>query len=142
MIFVPDTPGRDEWLALIQHDQQKAKSQMRSLRMQASVRSVLADPALEISLEAYERAQQLLADAMADASKMERVARLTEIGRATLGPYPERADWIALIQRDPNLARQVYNAWRAKRAMLGLQSPQALLSTIEIYEDLAAQQQS
>lgn len=102
----------------------------------------MTDPALEISVENYDRAQHFLSKAANDPQQAERIARMAAVGRVTLGGYPSREDWLALIQTDPTFAQLVYYELKTKQALLGLQAPQAIKISIETYRSVIAEQQT
>ena len=131
MRFSTDTPTLAEWIALIQQDSAQAKKHMISLKARNKLQGIMAEPALEISVEDYDRAQRLLA--AQDTATSEKVARLARLGHARLRPYREQVDWLELIGREPVFAREVYDALRARQAMLGLSAPQPLLDSIAAY---------
>ena len=81
----------------------------------------------------------MFAKAATDPAQVERITRIARIGRATVGPYPEREDWLMLINDDPDLALSIYNALRAKHGMFGLQTPQAILMSIAAYKAAIAE---
>ena len=133
MISIPDVPSFDEWVMLIQQNTAQAKQLLIMLKARNKKQGLLADPSLEISIEDHDRAQRLIAKAAIDPTQAERVNQLARIGRATVGPFPDREDWIAMIKDDPDFARALFNALQAKRAMFGLQTPQAIVLSIAAY---------
>jgi hypothetical protein len=134
MILIPDVPSFHEWVMLIQQDAEQAKQILIALKARNKKQGLLADASLEISIEEFEDAQRLFTKATTDPAQAARVARIAQIGRAVLGPYPNSDDWAALINDDPDFAESVYNALRTKAAMFGLQTSQAVLMSIAAYE--------
>jgi hypothetical protein len=56
----------NEWAALIRQDPEQAKQHAIRLRAQFKIQGLMADPALQISIEDYDRAQDLLVKATND----------------------------------------------------------------------------
>jgi hypothetical protein len=81
----------------------------------------------------YEDAQRVFTTVATDPAQAEYINHLARIGRATVGPYPDREDWLTLIKDDPDFARSVYGALQTKQAMFGLQTPQAIVISIAAY---------
>jgi hypothetical protein len=133
MISIPDAPSLDEWVMLMQQDAAQSRQLLIALKARNKKQGLFADPSLEISIEYYERAQRLLTQAATDPEQAERASHLARIGRATVGPFPDREDWLVLIQQDPIFAGEVHAALQTKQAMFGLQTPQAILLSIEAY---------
>ncbi|MBK9715615.1 MAG: hypothetical protein IPO81_30695 [Kouleothrix sp.] len=133
-----DTPTIHEWAALIQRDPAEAKRLLIALKARNKMQGLLAGPSLTISIEAYAEAQQQIAAATRDPAEAERLALMERLGQALLGPYPDRDAWLALLRDDPAFAHKLWLALRARAAMLGLQAPQALLRSIELYDELKA----
>jgi hypothetical protein len=133
MLSIPDVPTFNEWVMLIQQDAAQAKQLLIALKVRNKKMGLIADASLERSIEAYEQAQDLFAKAATDPKQAARIARSARIGRATIGPYPDRDDWAALIKDDPDFARSVYMALRAKAAMFGSQTPHAITLSIAAY---------
>src|SRR5438477_9709150 len=100
MLSIPDVPSFDEWVMLIQQDAVQASQLLIALKAINKKQGLFADPSLELSIEAYERAHRLFAKAATDPEQAERVTRIARIGRATVGPYPAREDWLAMIKDD------------------------------------------
>jgi hypothetical protein len=139
MLAITDTPTIYEWIALLQRDPEEAQQLAISLKTRMLRDSLLADPALTISLEDYQRAQQLLAKAKEDAATMQRVAHMARLGQATLGPVPGQEDWAAMIEEDPQFARSISAAWEVKCAQRGIYTPRAILRSLALYRDLVDQ---
>ena len=135
------TPTIHEWAALIQRDPAAARKLLIALKARNKMQGLFADPSLTLSLEEYERAQQLLEASRNDPVAAAKLAHATRLGRALLGPYPDRAAWLALLQNDPAFAHSLSLALRTREAMLGPQAPQVLLHSIALYNVLKAQQQ-
>jgi hypothetical protein len=133
MLLPSATPTFHEWVALIQQDSTQAKQLLVSLQAQLKKQGLMADPGLDISIEDYEKAQNLLSAALSDPRRAERIAYITRFGEALLGPYPDREDWLRLIREDPNFAQELCFALQTKQVLLGLHTPQDLLKSIEIY---------
>ena len=133
MISIPDVPSFDEWVMLIQENAAQAKQLLIMLKARNKKQGLLADASLEISIEDYDRAQRLVAAAATNPEQAKRIDRIARLGRATSGPLPDREGWITLVKDDPDFARSVYGALRAKRAMFGLQTPQAIVISIAAY---------
>lgn len=134
------TPTIHEWALLIQRDPAEAKRQLIALKARNKMQGLLADPSLTISIEAYAEAQQRIAAAASDPAEAEKLALMERLGQALRGPYPDRDAWQALLHDDPPFAQKLCLALRERAAMLGLQAPQALLRSIELYDALKAQQ--
>jgi len=141
-MFSPNLFTLNEWIALIQQDPEQAKQHVIWLRAQIKIQGIMADPALEISIEDHARAQDLLKKAANDPQQAERIARMAAIGQVTLSGYPSHDDWLKLVQADPTLAKQVYLELKTKQARLGLQTPPALQKSIDIYHSVISQQQT
>lgn len=129
----------NEWIALIQQDPEYSNQRLIWLREQIRTQGIMADPSLEISVENYENAQILLIKAAEEPQQKEKIARIAAVGQITLGGYPGRDGWLALIQSDDTLARLVYLGLEAKKAALGLQTPQELKTSMEIYQSIIAE---
>jgi hypothetical protein len=134
MLSIPDTPSFYEWVMLIQQDAAQAKQHLIALKARNKKRGLFADPSLEISIEEYEGAQRLVTKATIEPEQAKRLAHIARVGRATVGPYPDREDWVTLIKDDPEFAQSVYAALQTKRAMFGLQTPQAVLISMAAYD--------
>ncbi|HEU5101496.1 MAG TPA: hypothetical protein VFU22_20880 [Roseiflexaceae bacterium] len=117
----------------MQQDAAQAKQLLIRLKARNKQQGLFADPSLEISVEDYGRALSLVSAATSDPEQARQVARLARVGQATVGPYPDREDWIGLIKVDPVFARELYDALREKQAMFGLQTPQAILLSMRAY---------
>src|SRR4051812_1028625 len=133
MLSIPDVPSFHEWVMLIQQDAARAEQLLIALKATNKQQGLFADPSLAISIEDYDRAQRLFTTATTDPARAEYITRSARLGRATMGPYPERDDWVTLIKDDPDFARSVFKALQAKRAMFGLQTPQAIVMSITSY---------
>lgn len=133
MIAIPNVPTFDEWVMLVQQDAAQAKQLLIALKARNKRQGLLADASLELSIEYYERAQRLLAKAASDPEQADRVSQIARVGRATAGPFPDREDWKALLKDDPAFAQGVYASLRTKRAMFGLQTPQAIMLSLRAY---------
>jgi hypothetical protein len=133
MLSLADIPTYAEWVALLLEQPEQAQQLLTALRLRERKQGPMADPALIISMEDHGRAQRLLAAAAGDPQQAERVRELARLGQATLGPYPDRAGWAAMIAQDAGLARQVCGALQQKQAMLGIQAPHALQVSIQLY---------
>jgi hypothetical protein len=133
MLSIPEVPSFHEWVMLIQQDAVQASQLVIALKARNKQQGLFADPSLEISIEEYERAQRLFTTATTDPARADYIARIARIGRAVLGPYPEREDWVTLVKDDPDFARSLFKALQAKRAMFGLQTPQAIVMSIVAY---------
>ena len=142
MTSITDTPTFAEWVALIQQDAAQAKKLMIALKTRNKIDGLMADPSLTISLNEYDQAQTLISAAADDPAEAKRLIHFTRLGQALLGPYPEREDWITLIDDDPVFARNVCLAWKTKQAMLGLQTPLALAQSIELYYAIKAERET
>ena len=140
MLSFQDTPTINEWIALIQEDADQAERHVISLRARIKKQGLMADPSLTISVEDYDRAQQLLELAKNDSQKLQQVASKAAVGRVTLEQLPDRDDWLALINSDPGFARKVYVELEIKHALLGMGAPLALLRSIEAYHTITKQQ--
>jgi hypothetical protein len=134
MLSIPDVPTFHEWVMHIQQNAAQAKQLLIALKAKNKQQGLFVDPSLQIGIEAYERAQDLFAKAATDPEQAERIARIARIGRATVGPYPDRDDWIALVKDDPDFSRSLYMALRVKEAMFGSQAPYAITLSIAAYE--------
>jgi hypothetical protein len=141
MLSISDVPTFDEWVMLIHQNAVQARQLLIALRARNKKQGLFADASLTLSIEDYERAQRLFTAATTDPTQAERIARIARIGRAILGPYPEREDWVALIKDDPDFARSVYTALRTKQEMFDLQTPQAILMSIAAYASASEEQQ-
>ena len=130
-----------EWVALIQQAPEYSNQHLVWLREQIRIQGIMADPSLEASVENHDSAQFLLIKAADDPQQAEKIARIAIVGQITLGGYPGRDDWLVLIQSDYTLARRVYLELEAKRAALGIKTPQELKTSIEIYQSIIAEQQ-
>lgn len=139
MLSIPDVPSFDEWVMLIQENATQAKQVLIMLKARNKKQGLLADPSLELSIEDYDLAQSLVTAATTDPAKAEQVTRLARIGRATVGPFPDREDWIAMIKDDPDFAQSVFAALQAKQAMFGLSTPQAIVMSIAAYSAVTGQ---
>jgi hypothetical protein len=133
MISTPDVPAFNEWVMLIQQNAVQASQLVIALNARNKQQGLLADPSLGISIEDYARAQRLFTTATTDPARAEYISRVARIGRAVLGPYPDREDWVTLIKDDPDFARSVFMALQAKYGMFGLATPQAILISIAAY---------
>jgi hypothetical protein len=131
-----------EWIALIQQDPEQANQHVIWLRAQIKIQGIMADPALQIGIEDYNRAQDLLAKAAHDPQQAERIARMAAVGQITLSGYPSHDDWLKLIQDDPTFARHICLELKTKQALLGLYAPPALQKSMDAYQFLASQQQT
>src|SRR3954453_18823974 len=105
MISIPDVPSFDEWVMLIHQNPVQAKQLLIALKARNKMQGLLADASLELSIEAYERAQRLFAALATDPAQAERIASTARIGPAIVGPVPDREDWLAMIKDDPEFAR-------------------------------------
>ncbi len=137
MLSIPDVPWFDEWVMLIQQNAVQASQLLIALKARNKKQGLFADVSLEISIEDYERALRLFTTAATDPTQAERITHIARIGRATVGPYPDREDWLTLIKDDPDFAQSVYGALQTKRAMFGLQTPQAILMSIAAYTSVS-----
>ena len=142
MAEIPDAPTPNEWIALIQQDPDQAAQYAIVLRARVEREGIMSHPSRIISLEKYDRARLLLAAATSDPQKIERIGRLAELGRATLGKYPDYNDWLTLIKTNPDFARHLQIELLTKRGLLGTQSPQSLQTSIEIYDSIIKGQKS
>jgi hypothetical protein len=133
MLSIPDVPSFHEWVMLIQQNAAQARQLVIALKARNKKQGLFADVSLEMSIEDYERAQRLFATAATDPAQAEYINDLARIGRATVGPYPDREDWLTLIKDDPDFARSVYGALQTKQGMFGLQTPQAIVMSIAAY---------
>jgi hypothetical protein len=133
-----EAPSFHEWVMLIEQNPAQAKQLLIAVKARNKQEGLLADPSLEISIEAYERAERLFAKAATDPARAEYITRIARIGRAILGPYPDREDWLKLIDDDPGFAQSVYAALQTKRAMFGLQTPRAIEMSIAAYPGASA----
>ena len=133
MLTIPDVPTFDEWVMLIQQNAAEAKQLLIAFKVRNKQQGLLADASLEISIEDYARAQRLFTEATTDPEQAERITRIARIGRASVGPYPDREDWLTLINDDPKFAEEVYGALQAKQAMFGLQTSQPIVMSIAAY---------
>jgi hypothetical protein len=133
MLTIPEVPSFHEWVLLIQQNAVQANQHVIKLKARNKQQGLFADPSLMISIEEYQDAQRLFAKSMTDPAQAEHITRIARIGRAILGPYPDREDWEKLIKDDPDFARSVYMALRTKQGMFGLQTPQAILISIAAY---------
>lgn len=141
MLSIPDVPSFDEWVMLIQQNAVQARQLMIMLKARNKKQGLFADPSLEISNEDYDRAQRLFTTATTDPAQAERITYIARVGRAILGPYPDREDWVTQIKDDPDFARSVYLALRTKEAMFGLQTPQAILMSMAAYAAVSGEAQ-
>lgn len=141
MLPTIDIPTINEWVVLLQDDPVSAKKLMIAIKARNKMQGLFADPSLTLSLEEYERAQQLLEASRNDPVAAAKLVHATRLGRALLGPSPDRAAWLALLQNDPAFAHSLSLALRTREAMLGPQAPQVLLHSIALYNVLKAQQQ-
>jgi len=139
MLPIPTTPTFYEWVALIQQDSVQASQLVISLQAQLKKQGLMADPALTISIEDYAQAKNMLSTVTSDPDQAKRVTHITRLGQATLGLYPSHDDWVALIREEPHFARELCNALKTKQALLGLQTPQDLLTSIGTYYSLTGQ---
>jgi hypothetical protein len=133
MLAIPDVPSFHEWVMLIQQNAEQASQLVIALKARNKKQGLFADPSLMISIEEYEDAQRLFTKATNDPEQAKRITHIARVGRATLGPYPEREDWVTMIKDDPDFAQEVYGALQTKEAMFGLQTPQAILMSIAAY---------
>jgi hypothetical protein len=139
---MPDTPTLSEWVVFLQQNPDQANQHALALREKIKAQGLIVDPALILSIEEHEEAQHLLATATNEPQQIKRIARLTALGQATLGPYPNRKDWSNLIQTDSTFAQLLCTELEIKRALLGSHTPQALQRSIENYYLIANQQQA
>lgn len=137
-----NTHTLNEWIALLQQDAEQAKQHVVWLKARRKQQGLTADPSLTISIEDYDRAQQLLASATSDPRRLQQIEASAKIGRVTLGKLPDREDWRTLIDVDPAFAKGVCAELEIKSALLGLQTPPALQQSIAIYRAIIAQQQT
>jgi hypothetical protein len=110
MLSIPDVPSFDEWVMLIQQNAQQASQLVIALKARNKRQGLFADASLEMSIEDYQRAQRLFTTAATDPAQAERINRIAHNGRATVGPYPDREDWVMLIKDDPDFAQSLYGA--------------------------------
>jgi len=129
-----DTPTYFEWFALIQQDAAEAKRLMIAIKARNKIEGLMADPSSEISVENYERAQALIHAAQGDPDQTQHVSYLARLGKASLGPYPDRDEWLRLIQEDAQFAKDVCTAIRTKQALFGSRTPQPVLDSIKAYD--------
>jgi hypothetical protein len=141
MLAIPDVPSFHEWVMLMQQNAVQASQLVIALKARNKKQGLFADPSLEISIEDYQRAQRLFTNASTDPAQAEYITHIARIGRATVGPYPDREDWVTLIKDDPDFAREVYGALRTKQGMFGLQTPQAILLSIAAYAAVSREAQ-
>lgn len=141
MLAIPFTPTFNEWIVFLQQAPDQANRQALVIRAEIRKQDPIADPALELSIQEYEKAQQLLAAATNDPQQNEEIRQLTALGQATLGPYPNREDWLTLIQTDPTFAQSLCTELEIKRAILGWHTPQDLQTSIETCHAIFTQQQ-
>jgi hypothetical protein len=137
-----DTPTMYEWVALIQQDAAQAKQLLIALKVRIKREGLMADPSLEISVEDYQRAQNLLASAAGDAEKTSQVHSMARLGQATFGPYPDRHSWLRMIDEDPIFADRIWGELRAKQALFGPGTPRAVLESIAAYRAAKAELQA
>ena len=142
MLPVSDTPSLNEWLAIIDGDVREAEQHVLALRARLKRQGIMADPALQISIEDYAQARQLLSVAANTTEATQQIIRRVAIGRAALAPYRNRDEWLALIQADPDFAQAVYSELEGKRGMLGLSTPRGLEQSVAAYQAAKAEQQS
>jgi hypothetical protein len=133
MHFTSDTPTYFEWFALILQDAAKAKQLMIAIKARDRREGLMADPSLQISVENYERAQRLIHAAQGDPDQIQHVSYLAKLGKASLGPYPDRNEWLRLIHQDAAFAEDVCTAIRTKQALFGSRTPRAVIDSIEAY---------
>ena len=138
MFFHSDTPTFDEWLALIQQDAARAGRLLIAIKARNKQLGLLADPALQMSIEDYQRAQALLARAAQDLAQARQVALAVRIGEALQRPAPDHAVWLALMADDPAFAHALYGALHARLAEFGPHAPQAILDSIAAYDAIRA----
>jgi hypothetical protein len=141
MLSIPDVPSFHEWVMLIQQNAMQAKQLVIALKARNKQQGLFADPSLEISIEEYADAQRLFTTATTDPALVDSITQIARIGRAILGPYPDREDWVVLIKNDPDFAREVFTGLQAKQAMFGLQTPQAIMTSIAAYEAVSGAKQ-
>jgi P2-related tail formation protein len=139
MILLSDSPTLNEWIAIIQHDADQAQQLLLSLRAQIKQQNLMAAPALTISAENYERAQQLLAAAMHDPQQTEKIAQRAALGHATLASLPNREEWRQLFQTDASFAHALHQELQLKQAQMGLSTPRALQASIDAYRSIFAE---
>jgi hypothetical protein len=133
ILSIPDVPSFDEWVMLIQESAAQACQLVIALKARNKKQGLFADASLQMSIEDYQRALRLFTTAATDPAQAEYITRIARIGRATVGPYPDREDWLTLIKDDPDFAQSVYGALQTKQAMFGLQTPQAIVMSIAAY---------
>src|SRR5215212_6844550 len=97
MLAIPAVPSFNEWIMLIQENAAQAKQLLILLKARNKKQGLFADASLEMSIEDYERAQRWFAKATTAPEQAQRIAHSARIGRATVGPYPDREDWLTLI---------------------------------------------
>jgi hypothetical protein len=136
LLLAPDTPTGEEWLALLAEQPDIAADLIEALRAQLKQPAWLRDPAVDISLEEYEKASRLFEQAQTDNTVRAKLAPMIAQGHKTMAPPPNHADWQKMIVHDPTEAKALYLALRAKEAMLGLTTPRALALSIRAYETL------
>src|SRR5262245_3907495 len=132
MLPSSDALTLNEWLALIQHDPEQAKKQVILFKARRKQQGLMADPSLTITIDDYDRAQQLLA-AADNSQPAQQIEARAKIGRVTLGKLPDQEDWLALITADPALAANICTELELKHAMQGTNTPSGILKSIAIY---------
>jgi hypothetical protein len=138
MILLSDNPTVNEWIAIIQNDAEQAHQLLLSLRAQIKQQNLMAAPALIISVEGFDRAQQILATAVRDPQQRETLAHRVALGRASLTSCPNREEWLQLIHNDASFAQALYLEFQLKQAQMGLSTPRALQASIDVYRSIIA----
>jgi hypothetical protein len=136
MLLAPDTPNEEEWLALLAEQPDIAADIIEALRTQLKQPAWMREPAVDISLQDYERASRLFEQAQSDSAVRAKLAPMIARGRLTMAPPPNQADWQQMIADDPAKAKALYLAFKKKEAMLGLATPRALVLSLKAYETL------
>src|SRR5687768_3279661 len=116
MILLSDTPTVNELIAIFQNDADQAHQLLLSLRAQIKQQNLMAEPALTMSVEDFDRAQQILTTAMRDPQQRETLARRVALGRATVASCPNREEWQQLIHNDASFAQALYQEFQLKQA--------------------------
>lgn len=138
MLYSSYGPTLREWIALIQQDAIQAEQILISIKVRNKQLGLMADPSLQMSIEDYQRAQDLLSQATHDPQKAKFVAVAARLGQALMRPAPDRDGWLVLIADDPTFAQQLYGALQAKCARFGAQTPSEIIESINAYHTVKA----
>lgn len=136
MLFPSDIPSRNEWLAVLSLEPARAERLFRNLRALLNQQSLTTDPSIQISLNDYDQAWELLAASETDAAIAAQLPGLIARGQASLATPPTEAQWRELLRSDADVAEALAFELELKSARFGFTAPQVLLDSLKVFRSL------